>query len=219
MRNFSRSGYLSKLGRLSIVVWAVLAIAGCSSQLSRVQTWDGDTKDASEVALLKAPSEVKVSEVNGKRVGNFLMDDLSLDYELLPGNNQVVFTYKTIWAKSGVVKNGESKVHIVETAPQQVNIDAQAGATYRIQVPKPANRRAAEAVVADFSGTVVNQSGVAVATSEPYVAASAVAANTAPVAGNAESADNALNTLDALKVFWKKASADEKREFLDWAFE
>lgn len=218
MSEFSRSTPVPKIAGLSVIAWVVIIMAGCSSQLSRVQTWDGETMEASQLAVLKAPAEIKIKEVNGQRVTNFLLDDLVFDYELLPGNNQVVFTYKTIWAKTGVVKSSESKVHVVETTPQQVTIAAQAGATYSFEVPKPENRRAAEAVVADFSGKVVDESGATVATITPYVESSAIIV-ASPGAPAAPATDNALNTLDGLKVLWKKASAEEKREFLDWAFQ
>ena len=103
----------------------MVLLAGCSSTMSNVQTWEGDAVDSSQAAVLESPGEIRVQQVNGRNLGNFLMDDLALNYELLPGENQVVFTYKTIWAKSGVVRNGESKVHVVETAPQAVMINVQ----------------------------------------------------------------------------------------------
>ncbi|OEY66641.1 DUF2057 family protein [Marinobacter sp. X15-166B] len=218
MRGFRMTGRISTMVRAAALTWVALVVAGCSSQLSRVQTWDGAAVDPARVAVLKAPAEIKVKEVNGKRVGNFLMDDLVLDYELLPGDNQIVFTYKTIWAKGGVVKNGESKVHVVETAPQQVTLVAQPGAMYRFEVPSPKNRQAAEAVIADFSGRVVDQSGATVATAQPHEARTEVARDQGRVTP-AQSADNALDTLEGLKVLWQKASAEEKREFLTWAFE
>lgn len=68
---------------------------------------------------------------------NYLMDDLALDYALLPGENQVVFTYKTIWAKTGVVQNGESKVHVIESEPQVVRFEAAPNETYRFEFDKP----------------------------------------------------------------------------------
>jgi len=114
-----------KKGRVSaMALVAMVLLAGCSSTMSNVQTWEGGAVDSSQAAVLESPGEIRVQQVNGRKLGNFLMDDLALNYELLPGENQVVFTYKTIWAKSGVVRNGESKVHVVETAPQAVMIGA-----------------------------------------------------------------------------------------------
>src|SRR5690554_68115 len=140
------------------VLLALVVIAGCSSTGTRVKTWDGSAA-AGGVAVLKAPSSVKVQEVNGRKVGNFLLDDLALDYELQPGRNIVVFTHKTIWAKTGVIRDGESAVHVVETEPQQVVIDARAGEEYRFDIPKVGSRREAERLASNFSVAVVNGGG------------------------------------------------------------
>lgn len=217
---------------------AIVVVSGCSSTgMSRVQTWEGEA--TGEVAVLKAPSSVKVREVNGRKVGNFLMDDLAIDYELLSGENTVVFTHKTIWAKSGVVRDGESAVHVVESAPQQVVIDARPGEVYRFDVPEMANRREAQQFAANFSAELVTDDGGVVARSEPFKgyprkqeaaqpstgdsngqAAVVTGQPTgAPATGGQGQGDSRVNTLDALKVLWERASGDEKREFLRWAFD
>lgn len=208
-------------------IMAVTLIAGCSSTMSNVKTWEGDAVDASETAVLESPGEIRVQQVNGRRLGNFLMDDLALDYELLPGENQVVFTYKTIWAKSGVVRNGESKVHVVETAPQAVMINAQPGDTYRFSFEPPANKSDAEAFANNFTADVVDGSGNVVATTSAWDGqpAGTRTAARAPVGsgGEAESVGDAsadsVGTLGELKSLWGQASEEERRAFLRWAFE
>ncbi|AHI32436.1 MAG: DUF2057 family protein [Marinobacter sp.] len=208
-------------------IMAVILIAGCSSTMSNVKTWEGDTVDASQTAVLESPGEIRVQQVNGRRLGNFLMDDLALDYELLPGENQVVFTYKTIWAKSGVVRNGESKVHVVETAPQAVMINAQPGDTYRFSFEPPANKSDAEAFANNFTADVVDGSGNVVATTSAWDGqpAGTRTAARAPVGSGGEgesvgdaSADS-VGTLGELKSLWGQASEEERRAFLRWAFE
>ena len=203
-------------------IMAVILIAGCSSTMSNVKTWEGDTVDASQTAVLESPGEIRVQQVNGRRLGNFLMDDLALDYELLPGENQVVFTYKTIWAKSGVVRNGESKVHVVETAPQAVMINAQPGDTYRFSFEPPANKSDAEAFANNFTADVVDGSGNVVATASAWDGqpAGTRTAARAPVGsgGEGESADS-MGTLGELKSLWGQANEEERRAFLRWAFE
>ena len=117
--------------RAGLVAVVVLSLAGCASSVSVVETWEGNPAAASNAATLEAPGEIRVTRVNGRVMTNFLMDDLALDYALLPGENEVVFVYKTIWAKSTVVRNGESKVHVIESEPQVVRFEAEAGETYR----------------------------------------------------------------------------------------
>jgi uncharacterized protein YccT (UPF0319 family) len=239
---FARLKKLSPVGlRQLTVLLAIFAIAGCSSTgVSRVKTYDGGSS-VGGVAVLKAPSTIKVQEVNGREVGNFLLEDLALDYELQPGQNIVVFTHKTIWAKTGVVRDGESAVHVVETGPQQVVIDARAGEEYRFDIPEVSNRREAERFAADFSVAVVADGGGTVARSQPFegypeqqhtAGAAQVVTPTqtqpsssqnvqaAPVYQGAQSGSNSrVETLEALKMLWERASGDEKREFLRWAFD
>ncbi|WP_406988106.1 DUF2057 family protein [Marinobacter sp. GN3S48] len=190
--------------------------------MTSVQTWDGDAAE-SGTALLKAPGDIRVTKVNGRNMGNFLMDDLALNYDLLPGENQVVFSYKTIWAKAGVVRNGESKVHVVETEPHAATFTAQAGETYRFDFDKPDSRRDAEVLREDFSGAIVNEAGEEVARFEPWDGEPVVAASPArtPVSSEASATTDAVdgNTLEQLKALWHKASEEEKRTFLRWAFE
>ena len=226
--------------RRLVPVLAIVVVSGCSSTgMSRVQTWEGEA--SGDAAVLKAPSSVEVREVNGRKVGNFLMDDLAISYELLPGSNVVVFTHKTIWAKSGVVRNGESKVHVVESAPQQFVIDARPGEVYRFDVPEVTNRREAQQFAANFSAELITGDGSVVARSQPFEGypqeqepqvasqpSSDPAGQDAEVTGRPTGATmpnvqdeggNRLETLDGLKVLWERASGDEKREFLRWAFD
>ncbi|MFN2362467.1 MAG: DUF2057 family protein [Marinobacter sp.] len=215
---------IKKARFLMAVVAGSVILAGCGSTMSNVKTWEGDA-DASQTAVLKAPSEIEVQQVNGRRLTNFLMEDLALDYELLPGENQVVFTYKTIWAKSGVVRNGESKVHVVETAPQAVTIDARAGETYRFSFEPPASRREAEAFAGDFAADVVNASSEVIASASAWDGSSAGQPQVAraPVGSGSDDSGNAgaggEGTLEELKALWGEASEEERRTFLRWAFE
>jgi uncharacterized protein YccT (UPF0319 family) len=229
--------------KLLMPALAIVVVSGCSSTgMSRVQTWEGEA--SGDVAVLEAPSSVKVREVNGRRVGNFLMDDLAISYELLPGTNILVFTHKTIWAKSGVIRDGESAVHVVESAPQQFVIDARPGEVYRFDVPKVTNRREAQQFAANFAAELITDDGSVVARSEPFEGypqqqgqqEQQVASQPSPdsegqaaaVTGRPSDASmpnvqgqggNRMDTLDGLKVLWERASGDEKREFLRWAFD
>lgn len=210
--------------RIILAIAGLILLSGCSSSMSRVQTWEGNAENAGQVAVLSSPSGIKVMEVNGRPLNSFLMDDLALEYELLPGENRIGFTYKTIWAKAEVVENGESKVHVVETPPQLVTVDAEPGAVYRFEIEKPDTRQQAEALIEDFSIALVNASGQAVATSRPWSAADGrPVVNRAPVPESRPSeapvGAASATALERLKAEWGAASEEEKREFLRWAFE
>lgn len=206
--------------RMFALLIAGLVLSGCSASMTRVQTWEGEAGTEGS-ALLKTPGEIRVTRVNGRTMGNFLVDDLALDYDLLPGKNQVVFSYKTLWAKTGVVRNGESKVHVVETEPHVVSFSAQAGETYRFEFDKPESRPDAESLAEDFSGAIVDSAGTEVASFELWDGQAPVSTARAPLSGNAPAGEASLqgDKLEQLKALWEGASEDEKRAFLRWAFE
>ncbi|BES69965.1 hypothetical protein RE428_09830 [Marinobacter nanhaiticus D15-8W] len=241
----NRQGLASHL-KLFFALSVALVMAGCGTTFKSVQTWEGPSAERNQIAILEKPGSVKVLSVNGRDMDNFLMDDIELNYELLPGQNTVVFTYKTIWAKKTVVEDGESKVTAIETDPQQVVINAQAGETYSFVVPEPQTQREAERLAENFQATIVNGNSRQVAQSTDYVApkpqlptlnasgqqvapapvqtqpAGASAANGANAPSGAATvspAANGLPTLEGLKLLWERASTEEKKDFLRWAFQ
>lgn len=204
-----------------LVAVLLLSLMGCASGVAVVETWDGNPTAAADAAVLKAPGAIQVSQVNGREMTNFLMDDLALDYALLPGTNEVVFIYKTIWAKSGVVRNGESKVQVINSKPQVVRFDAKAGETYRFEFDQPESRQQAEQEMPAFSAAVVSASGSEVADSIVWDGKQRIIADRTPLPESA-AASPALtnaNALSRLKAIWETASDDEKKAFLRWAFE
>lgn len=223
-------GQSSRWSRVAQAVFTavfLLVLAGCSSAITKLETWDGSPATAVNAATLKAPGVIHVSQVNGRSMTNYLMDDLALDYALLPGENQVVFTYKTIWAKSGVVRDGESKVHVIESEPQVVRFEAAPNETYRFEFDKPESRRQAEEMIPKFSAAVVGASGQALARSSNWSPGdSALVARTPvsegssnQVASDEALSGNGMSSLERLKVVWGTATDEERKSFLRWAFE
>lgn len=206
--------------RLALAAVLLTTLAGCSTAITKLETWEGDPAGAENAAVLKAPGAIHVSQVNGRTMKNYLMDDLALDYALLPGENEVVFTYKTIWAKSGVVENGESKVHIIESKPQVVRFEANPKATYRFEFSKPESRKQAENEIPEFSAAVVGVNGLALAHSTNWSPTDIAQPDRTPLSadGNASAADDA-DALSRLKSVWDTASDEDKKAFLRWAFE
>ncbi|MBC7184799.1 MAG: DUF2057 family protein, partial [Marinobacter sp.] len=216
-----RHKHLASL-RAGLAALLALALVGCASSVSVVETWEGNPEAATSAAILETPGEIRVVRVNDRTMSNFLMDDLALDYALLPGQNEVVFVYKTIWAKSGVVRNGESKVHVIESQPQVVRFDAEAGETYRFEFDKPASRQEAERMMPEFSATVVSSAGQSVASSTDWDPEAQSLASRTPIPGTSSETAPAVSSgsaLDQLKAVWETASDEEKKAFLRWAFE
>lgn len=207
--------------RAGLIAVVVMSLVGCASSVSVVETWEGNPAAAANAATLEAPGEIRITQVNGRLTGNFLMDDLALDYALLPGENEVVFVYKTIWAKSGVVRNGESKVHVIESEPQVVRFEADAGETYRFDFDRPESRQEAEQEMPEFSAAIVSSAGTSVASSTVWDPQEQMTASRTPIPASATdsvpvSGDNAL---EQLKTIWETANDEEKKAFLRWAFE
>lgn len=194
-----------------------LVLSACASSVYRVETWQGNPEEAAQAAVLKAPGEIQVKSVNGRAVTNYLLEDLALDYALLPGENQVVFTYKTIWANPGIVENGESKVFTVESDPQVVTFEAQPNEVYSFDFKKPRRRAEAEAMMPGFRASLLDSSGQLVAVSEKW---EPPRQTRAPLPQRSYTpSDNAGSPLEQLKAIWGTASEEEKRAFLRWAFE
>jgi uncharacterized protein YccT (UPF0319 family) len=208
--------------RAGLAALFALVLAGCASSVTVVETWEGNPEAAASAAILETPGEIQVARVNGRSMTNFLMDDLALDYALLPGQNEVVFVYKTIWAKSGVVQNGESKVHVIKSIPQVVRFEAEAGETYRFEFDKPSSRQEAERMMPEFSATLVSSGGQPVASSADWNPEAQSQASRTPIPDSpSEEAEpvSGDSALDRLKAVWETASDEEKKAFLRWAFE
>ncbi|AOY90261.1 DUF2057 domain-containing protein [Marinobacter salinus] len=215
----SRPVAVKQVARWALAGLFLATLAGCSSNAARVETWQGSPAAATNAATLETPGAIKVSQVNGRNMTNFLMDDLALDYALLPGENEVVFINKTIWAKSGVVENGESKVHVIKSDPQVVRFTVEPGTVYRFRYDQPKTRSEAESMREDFSATVITDDGKVVA--ESSVWEGRPAADRTPVLSNDGNAGavSGGGALDTLKAVWATASEEEKKAFLRWAFE
>ena len=210
--------FFKKSVRLVGCAFLVSALAGCAGTMSRVQTWDGEAPKEG-VAVLETSGEIRVTTVNDNSVTNFLLDDLDLDYELLPGKNRVVFIYRSIWAKTKKNEEHESPVHVVTSEPQVVTVDAQAGETYRLEVSrKPDSRREAQVFAAAPEVFLQDGSGERVATAEPLAdnedQQQKIAGTDADGAPAAQG-----SALEQLKKLWGQATAEERQKFLGWALD
>ena len=213
--------HVPRLFKLLAVLISVVMV-GCASTVARVDTWEGQLPATTKPAVLQAPGEIQVVSVNGRNMTNFLIEDLALDYGLLPGENEVVFRYKTIWAKAGVVRNGESKVHVIESSNQVARFTASPDAVYGFEFDKPASRQEAETMMESFSAKIVAGNGTVVAVSEEWDGQSRLTDSRTPVpASGVESTGlpQEGGTLEKLKAIWADASDEDKKAFLRWAFE
>ncbi|UZE95616.1 DUF2057 domain-containing protein [Alkalimarinus alittae] len=174
---------LGKLQRVWLSLLVLLVMSGCSST-SLVKTYDGPQVDPSRSAVLSVSDGIEVLSVNGKEVKKYLIPELDLNYQLLPGVNVITFTHETLWAKPGKKEIGESNAELIVTKPMMIRFNAKVGEVYRFNFESPENKRAARANVDSFKATLVDSSDRFVAESTLYVEGDATE-NTAAVAATA----------------------------------
>lgn len=229
----------SRLWRICVLLLlSVSWLAGCSSSMTLVKTYDGDTLPAARQAVLQAPANIKVLSVNGRDVTSFLLDDIAISYGLMPGEQEVVFQYRSIWAKSGKIESDGKRVDVVESPRHVVRFVAQPEGTYTFRYPQPDSRAQAEAVARALKVSLVDGQSKALAVASPWqpatsaqasgvVAPLAVGTGTtgahAPVASaqgpvGGASLQPGLPVLDGLMLLWDQATPEEKREFMRRAF-
>ncbi|ABC32598.1 hypothetical protein HCH_05947 [Hahella chejuensis KCTC 2396] len=240
--------------RSSLVVALAIAISACGT-MRAVKTYDGQTLGDGQVAKVIAPAEIELLEIDGVSQKNFLLENIDLTYDILPGQRTLVYRYTSIWAKPR--ENDDSDAEHVDKVVSdrfQVTVDMQPGQVYTFGFNKPDSKREAEAFIKAPKITLVDSANRTIAIGGAYqpitVAASqpsatqpsatqpsaisttatvnpAVAAvppaqtgqgvavqNNAPVSPS----DAGISRIEALKVLWEKASAEEKKQFLRWAF-
>ncbi|MDX1451511.1 MAG: DUF2057 family protein [Oleiphilaceae bacterium] len=227
--------------KLASAIAVVVLVSACSGN-KVVPTYDGPKLAVDQQAILTAGENITVISVNGQRVPKYLLSNIEVNYGLKPGSNSVVFQYRSVWARHNYGEDGP-RAQEVSSAPQQVIVDVKAGDRLRFDYAKASNYREAQQLASNFEASVVNERGdilanshaplpkvkesvVAAAINEPATtggdgaAALTVASVVVPAtaATPASGGDNRLPALDGLKVLWERASAEEKKAFLKWAF-
>ncbi|MFD2231571.1 DUF2057 family protein [Alkalimarinus sediminis] len=159
------------LGRL-LKSWisplVLLFLVGCSST-SLVKTYDGPKVDPSRSAILSVSDGIEVLSVNGKEVKKYLLPELDINYQLLPGVNTVTFTHETLWAIPGKKEVGESNAELIVTKPMIVRFNAKVGEVYHFEFESPESKDEARNSVATFKAKVLDSSDQFVTESSLYV--------------------------------------------------
>lgn len=211
---------------LRFLVFSLLALVLSACSGKAVKTYSGQDLGPDELAVLTAGEGIQVSYVNGKKQTEYLLSQLDTDYALKPGKHRVVFYYTSVWAKSKAGSEG-SRSELVESAPQVVEFDAQAGQKLSFDYAAVDNVRDAKVLASSFVASVVGVDGEVMGVSTIYDAdaeaekaslqgAAAVSASAGLQSG--QTSDNALPALEGMKVLWERASAEDKKLFLKWAF-
>lgn len=229
-----QSARASRLCRLGILTVFLFTLAACSATGIRTKAYDGPDLPSAQTATLKAPSTIKVLSINGHDTTPFMLEDVALNFSIKPGSNDVVFRYRSIWAKKGVRDNGDSAVSVIESEVRQASFNARAGETYAFAYDSAGNVRQARRLAQGFSARIINEAGETVAQSTIHRARQQQARSSDPdtrtspadgvsVSGRAQDSARGLvpdmSTLDALNLLWQRATREEKEAFLRRAFE
>lgn len=187
------------LGRL-LKSWmsplVLLFLVGCSST-SLVKTYDGPQVDPSRSAILSVSDGIEVLSVNGKEVKKYLLPELDINYQLLPGVNSVTFTHETLWAIPGKKEVGESNAELITTKPMMVRFNAKIGEVYHFEFESPDSKNEARNSVATFKAKLVDSSGQFVTESSLYVEGADTSDNAVVAAANSNASSVAGQSANA----------------------
>ncbi|WP_417214119.1 DUF2057 domain-containing protein [Alcanivorax sp.] len=228
--------------RLLTLTLCTLFLAACARS-PVVQLYDGPAKADSQVLTVKVPSEIEVFTINGKEVegvNTFFASDFK-ELKLAPGRYEILAYYKELWQLDA--DNHE----IVKTNPANFVIDGKGGDQWQLGFNTPQdveqaramedsfygwaeNTKTGERVDAKESGLILNRGFLAPITGEEVTTASTNSVAPQAAAGGATGATAAsakksttvapeASYLDTLKAQWKQATAEERREFLQWIAE
>jgi len=195
-----------------LLVLSVLFLSACSTG-KIVKAYDGDELLVEQLAVLTAPENIVVLSINGNKMKDYLLSDTNVSYGLKPGENLVVFQYESVWAKAIREDKDAPRSVKVLSEPKEVLVNARAGEHLNFNFLKGRDVREARTLAETFTAEVIDSKLKVVAQSADVgvYAASNVKAKLAKTSD--------LQTLDALKVLWGAATADEKKSFLAWAFQ
>ena len=235
--------------RGALIALLALVLVACSANSRIVRVYDGTERPISQVSRVIVPGDIQLVEIDGIKQQTYLLENISITYELTPGKHRLVYRYSSIWSLPGAsVDSDEPKVETIESPLRELVWEFRAGEVYTLDFKRPEDRAEAQQFAAGFSASLITENGRRVTSDAPHrgggesvalasvpptpsVAAPAVVAGAA--AGTAVAAqpglptpatvaapvDGNLSRLDALKVMWSQANAEEKREFLRWAFQ
>ncbi len=245
---------MHRIFRVTLLMLLLSALAACTASSRVVRSYEGPALQQEQVSRLEVPADIRVLSIDGQKQKDYLLENLSLTYELVPGRHTIVYRYESLWSRPGVGGEDAPKTETITSKEQQIVFDFAAGQLYHLSHSEPEDRSAArEYAAGSFQAFLTSESGGTLASGEAYVPVSqpvqvaAAAATTVqptasatsttsvapqsagmPVAqaagagvavGSAAPAEPGLSRLEALKVLWGQTSAEDKKEFLRWAFQ
>lgn len=215
--------------RLFLLFMSALVLSGCITTGGPLHYYKGDKRAEHQLATVVLPEEVDIVAVNNRKRALPLVRGKTYEVKLLPGLNELVLEYDTIWElDSDTHESISSDVVIVSQVMK-------AGEVYSISVPKFDTLNAAKAYAKNFKVALVQKSTGEQTVSKParYGVVSNVPMNQiisnveAGITGESDvvihgledrthQAPGLYSPLQNLRYWWREASEQERELFEDW---
>lgn len=191
---------------MALVVPAVVLLGGCAATGS-VRLYEGQARQSAEVTMIEVPEQVQVMAMDGVEVtGTLLQRGQSL--EVLPGEHVFTLRYVQLFQI-----NSEDH-EVVRSRQAALRFNAEAGATYRLEMDAQPSLDAARKFAKDPKFRMVNVRSGAVDQStaiKSYAEASLVDTIT-----KAFESTQSQTYLDLLRDVWGRATPEERAAFRAW---
>lgn len=184
-----------------------------------VQTWDGPPRPPEQTVILEIPYTVSFLSVDGEDFSNFtgLFGGKISEFAVLPGHHTLELQYYEMF-DTGIDDHESIRS---DTVP--VTFDGVAGQRYRLTHPPQETPDAAKEFArnprfeiqrVDPADTSTGDAGSAVQSSPRAVSGKKPSDKTSKT-GNTSGSDR-LDPLEQLKMYWRKATPEERAAFLQY---
>lgn len=186
-----------------------MGLTACAAQ-GPLKVYEGPERAAAEVALVSVPEQIEVMAVDGREPPpSFLKSNVELS--LLPGEHVFSLRYVELFQISS------DEHEVVRSKQAALRFTAKAGAVYKLEMPKQANRDVARKFAKNPQFSLVDSGNGAVSEStaiKSYAEASLV--DTISKAFSENQTAGPVTNLDLLKDVWTRTTLEERSAFRIW---
>ena len=191
--------------RNGIMALCLALACGACSTTTTVRLYPGEAKSAEAVGRLVVPSAVEVLSVDGRklRVSMAELVNKTWVYELLPGTHKVEARY------SVMVDIDDDSYSAFQSLPETLIIEVKEGTTYTLLHETQNERVVGSSVEMDVSFRIVE-------TDTPTEEADVDTGRVLEWAEVEKPAVEPREPLKELKASWKRATQEDRAEFMQW---
>ena len=155
--------------RQVLILITAIVLAACSASDRIVKTYEGQPLPEERLARFVEQENISVVEIDGVKQKQYMLNNLILTYDLLPGEHTVVYRYSSLWSRRPQSDDAnEPHADVFESELRRFRIVFQPGKTYTLKFQQPQNKVEAEQLAGQFSAVVVDEAGREIAQDVPY---------------------------------------------------